>query len=460
MMTTLKNHPALAQMVSQFRDVARFDHSVSVPELGSLFYFNEANALGQMQQGIANIYQSPFAYLTTNGTTSLNVLALMAVAQPGDTVLCQRDSHVSIFAPMILTGLEPVYVEPTFDPGLGINLGVTSTQLQQALRANPEVKAVFLTYPNYFGIATDINACARIVAQRNIPLIIDSAHGAHFGFHPGFPLPAHQTNAAIVTQSTHKTCTALSQGSLALFNDLSLVSRFYELVNQLGFISTSFSYIILASVVMAVLQLHEHGSDLLEHALGVAGKVRQGINDIEGLFCFGLESRRAGFVAFDPLRVTVDVSRLGVTGFAVEQLLIDEFQIYPEMATLQHVLFLFTHADDMAGGQRVIQSLQQIAGRFNIVESLPTPPSPPTPPQHYPPRPVFFHRQKQAVPVSKSIGATSAETIACYPPGSAVIVAGEEITPEIIAFLTETRRRGGVLKGASDPNFQTIKVLA
>jgi len=210
MIATINKHPDLLQMVSKFQDVARFDHSVSVPELGSLFYFNEGDALGQMQQGIANIYQSPFAYLTTNGTTSLNVLALLSLTRPGDTVLCQRDSHVSVFAPMIQADLRPVYVEPVYDTDLGLSLGVTPEQLDQALKANPEVKAVFLTYPNYFGIATDIEACAQVVARQGTHLIIDAAHGAHFGFHPALPRPAQDTTAAIVTQSTHKTCSALN----------------------------------------------------------------------------------------------------------------------------------------------------------------------------------------------------------------------------------------------------------
>lgn len=455
-----KTPSTLREMAAHFENIARFDHSVSVPELGSLFRFDANSALGQMQQGVAETYQVPFAYLTTNGTTSLNVLALMAVTRPGDAVLCQRDSHVSVFAPMIHTGLRPVYIEPAYEARLGINLGVTPARLQRALKETPDIKAVFLTYPNYFGVAADIHACANIVARYNLPLIVDAAHGAHFGFHPALPLPAQATSAAIVTQSTHKTCAALSQGSLALFNDAARVDRFYELVNHLGFISTSFSYIILASVVMAVLQLHEQGRNLLEKAINVAYEVRRQVNQIDGLFCFGAEHHQEGFIAFDPLRVTVDVSRTGLTGFAIEKILIEEFRIYPEMATLQNVLFLFTMADDMSSGRRVVEALQTITRRQPLVEPRPLPPLPSTPRQLLPPRPVFFHPLKRSVPIHDSIGCVSAETIACYPPGSAIIVAGEEITPGVIAFLEETHHRGGTLKGATDPHFKTVQIIA
>lgn len=459
MLKTYPLPPDLLEMAAQFQGIARFDHSVSVPELGSLFRFDETNALGQMQKGVAGIYDVPFAYPITNGTTSLNVLALLTVARPGDTILCQRDSHVSIFAAMIHAGLRPVYVEPVYDSQLGINLGITPAQLHQALRNTPEAKAVFLTYPNYFGIAADLNACANVVAQRHLPLIVDAAHGSHFGFHPALPLPAQETTAAIVTLSTHKTCLALSQGSLALFNDTSLIPHFYEAVNQLGFISTSFSYVILASVVLAVWQLHEQGQPLLGQAIEAAEFVRTRVNQIEGLSCFGAESRQDGFVGFDPLRVTVDVSRLGLTGFTVEEQLIEEFGLYPEMATLQNVLFLFTMADDRSSAHRVVNALQALARRCSIGEPQPSLPVPPTPPQALPPRPAFFHPYKRPVPIYDSIGSVSAETIACYPPGSAIIVAGEIITPEVITYLEEIHRRGGVLKGASDPTFQTIQII-
>ena len=45
------NIPAsLRDMITHFQQVARFDHSVSVPELGSLFQFDETKALGRDAQ--------------------------------------------------------------------------------------------------------------------------------------------------------------------------------------------------------------------------------------------------------------------------------------------------------------------------------------------------------------------------------------------------------------------------
>lgn len=44
--------------------------------------------------------------------------------------------------------------------------------------------------------------------------MVDEAHGAHFGLHPGFPPSAMQQGADVAVQSTHKTLGALGQASM------------------------------------------------------------------------------------------------------------------------------------------------------------------------------------------------------------------------------------------------------
>lgn len=448
-------------MVEALSRAAQYDHSVSVPQLGSVFRYDPSSPLGADQQLIAEVYNVPFAWPSTNGTTALNVMALMTLAGPGDKVLYQRDSHVSVFAPTIHLGLQPVYIQPAFDRQLGISLGVTAEQIRQQLDLHPDIRAVFLTYPNYFGIATDIYSCAELLRERNIPLIIDSAHGSHFRFHPRLPLSAEATGAQIVTQSTHKTCIALSQGSLALFNDLGIVERFYEVVNHLGFVSTSFSYLILQSTILSIVQLYSQGEALLGTALEASDWVRHEINSIDGLWSFGQEvaGTRPGFKTLDPLRVTVDVSQLGVTGFEFEEQLIEQFNIYPEMATLQHVLFLFTLADNRQAGEQVVGALRELVAKTQQRQPIALLALPDIPRQICLPREVFFGQKRRRLPVAEALGLPSAETIATYPPGSAIVVAGEEITGEVVEFLQRSRSCGGVLKGASDPSFSTVLVM-
>lgn len=440
--------------------VARLDHSVSVPSWGTLFRFEPNSPLGKAQINVANIYGVPFAYPSTNGTTVLNVMALLCLSNPGDTVLIQRDSHVSVLAPIIHAGLRPVYVTPRYSPNLGVTMGVTATELRQALDDHPEVKVVFLTYPNYFGIATDIVALAEVAATKKIPLIVDSAHASHWAFHPKFPLRAEQAGANIVTYSTHKTCPALGQGSLALFNDESLIPRLYEVVNNLGFVSTSFSSVILTSLFNGVGLLYENGEAILSELMEMADWARYQINLIQGLHSFGSEEFQPGFSGFDPLRLTVDVSGIGFTGYQIEDLLIDEYGYYPEMATLQNVLFLITTGIGWVEIKRLVKLLRKIVENPRASNRLPTIPQPNLPRQIKLPRVAFYCRNRQTLDVNDSIGRVSAETISAYPPGSAVIVAGEEITEEVVEYLKAVRVSGGVLKGATDKEFNKIQVLS
>ncbi len=441
------------------RAIARYDHSVAVPALGSLFRYEARTALGQAQDTLAAIYGVPFAYPSTNGTTMLNVLALMAVAWPGEAVLIQRDAHVSVFAPLIHLGLRPVYVAPRYDRERGVPMGVTPTQIAEALDAHPEVRAIFLTYPNYFGIASDLDGCAAVARARGVPLIVDAAHGAHLAFHPALPTPAECLGAAIVTQSTHKTCGALGQGSLALFNDPALIERFYEVVNHLGFVSTSFSSILLASVCQSVRALHATGREVIGERLAMAAWAREEINAIDGLACFGPEARQEGFVALDPLRLTVNVAHLGCTGFAVERALYDHWH-YPVFATLDNVLFIVTLGTAWEEVVGLVAALREIAPTLRATRRDVALPFPAQPHQMLGPRAVFFSRDRRRVPVAEAVGKVAAETIATYPPGAAVIVAGEEVTAEAVAFLRAVRSHGGVLKGAADPDLATMTVLA
>lgn len=458
MTSTLTDTPWLETIEQDFREIARYDHSVAVPNLGTLFRYDPDTAIGQAQRHLAEIYGVPFAYPSTNGTSMLNVLALMTVVQRGETVLIQRDSHVSVFAPLIHLGVRPVYVTPRYAPEVGVSLGITPAQLHHSLADHPETRAIFLTYPNYFGIATDLHGCAAVARRYGIPLIVDAAHGAHLAFHPDLPTPAEATGAAIVTQSTHKTCGALGQSSVALINDERLVERWYEAVNHLGFVSTSFSSIILMSLFQSVQALEERGQEVIGERLVMAAWARAAINAIDGLHCFGSEAYQDGFIGFDPLRITVNVAQLGCTGFVVERAL-HRFGHYPEFATLDNVLFLVTIGTGWEEIEHLVGVLRTIAAAPRAVRSAAALSFPAQARQVRDPRDSFFSQHRRRVPVNEAIGKVSAETIATYPPGAAVIVAGEEVTGEIVAFLLAVRGDGGVLKGASDPDLATMLVL-
>jgi lysine decarboxylase len=70
-----------------------------------------------------------------------------------------------------------------------------------------------------------------------------------------------------------------------------------------------------------------------------------------------------------------------------------------------------------------------------------------------------FLGPSDVVAVDDSIGRVSAEAIAGYPPGIPVLLPGERITDDVIAYLRSLKSVGARLHGASDPDFNTICVM-
>ena len=95
-----------------------------------------------------------------------------------------------------------------------MSMGISPAAVEKVLIENPDVKAVVITYPNYYGIASDIKQIADIVHRYNKILIVDEAHGSHFLLNENLPIPALEAGADIVFQSIHKTLPSFTQSSM------------------------------------------------------------------------------------------------------------------------------------------------------------------------------------------------------------------------------------------------------
>ncbi len=435
------------------------DHSTSVAELGSLFEWEGDKPVQVLKRQLAQAYGSVWSFPSTNGTTILNILALLSACPYGGRVLVTRDAHVSVTAGMIHGDLQPVYLVPEYDAELGISLGPTLAAFKDKISKEP-VQCVFLTSPNYFGITGELREIIALAHQHGIPVVVDAAHAPHYHFCRALPAGAEDLGADLVCQSTHKVGSALSQASLLLIGRESFIPRIYEHVNDLGFVSTSFSYPILASLELSVRQLVEEGEFLWSRTIERAETFRQAARLIPGIFCFGRErAGNGGFEAFDPTRVTLDVAGTGLTGFQFRERMLQE-HVYPEMATLHQVLFLFTPGtseSDMRKLLQVVRSVAQAGGRMALSKTMQAPP--PLPRIAVSPRTAKF-APKTVVSIREAAGRISGETVATYPPGVPVLAAGEVISSEAIEYLLCMREHGADLKGASDPLFRNMRVLS
>lgn len=441
------------------RVIGWFDDSISNPHLGSIFDRTREDPLNDMLKNIAHAYGVEATFAGTTGTTGLNAPAVMTLAGEGQKIGIARDCHVSVIGGLYLSGAEPIYIVPPFDPDRGVLVPPSPSEVTRFLDKHPDVVAIVLTMPTYHGLMGDIAAIVEECHQRNVRVMVDGAHGPHFHFlrESGFPMPAEDAGADLVTQSTHKVLSALNQGSLLHFNNTELIPR-YEEFQSMGFQSTSFSYPILLSIEHAIQQMVTEGPAMWLTAVKRAARFRDGASRIHGVQVLDeevIDGERV--LGLDPTRVTINVRGSGYTGYHVaDELLARELIV--EMATPDVVLFFVSPSVTSGMVEDTLQAMEEVlrARRDNIAEVF----EPPILPERVlTPRRAAMLTDRERIPTDEAAGRISAETIGCYPPGQAIFVAGERITLEGIDYLQRAVDAGGHLKRIQDDHFQTIAVV-
>jgi arginine decarboxylase len=436
--------------------------SVSIDGLTSVFDGQQNAPLERAQESIANIYGVKQAFVMPNGMLQANIVAMSAVAKPRNTILMQRDSHDSVYAAVIHLGLFPIFIDPEYLPECDVVTCITPTKLEQTLRENPEIKVVFLTSPNHFGIAGDLPRLIRIAHEYGTAVIVDSTQCAYSHFDQQAPtsLAPEGVGADVIIQSTHKMLTTFSQVSLLLINNDKLIEPIREAINTIG-IRTSFSYPLLLSVTTALSQMSAQGQSLIAEAMKLSESVRSKINRIPGLYCMGQEILQLNrdVHALDPLRLTVNVSGWHVTGYQVERDLYAR-GLYPELATLDNIQFMLTPFDDMRQGQRIIDGLYELrrevkaSDRSQRIQMLNIDRV-----QICTPREAFYHPQKRSVFWQAAVGKVSCENVSADSAGSPVLVMGERVTQQVVDYFSAVKIQGGRLKGLTNVDREEIKVI-
>jgi len=410
---------------------------------------------------LADAYGAEESFFLVNGSTVGNQAALMAVGGPGKKILIARNSHRSVVGGLILNGSIPVYLPVNVDPELGITTSVSPEVLREYLEKN-DVDAVFLTNPNYYGVSGNIRELVDIVHEHGLPIVVDEAHGAHFHFHQALPLSAVDAGADLVVQSTHKTLSSMTQSSWMHMNgDLVDVELLKAALRTLQ--SSSPNYVLMASLDVARMQMATEGAELLSSALNVAQYLREAINEIPGLQCFGRERvGKYGIFDVDLTKITITVLGLGLTGYKVEQLLNDELGVEVELSDPNNILAFVTIGDDYDNADKLIKAMSNLSERFfgklPPLETAAVHTFPVLPEVVLTPREAFF-AEKKVVPFREAVGAISAESVVLYPPGIPVIAPGERITEESFDYVMKRKEEGAEVQGTADPELEFIQVL-
>ena len=411
----------------------------------------------------AETYGADAAYFMVNGTTGAIHTMLMAALAPGDVLLVPRNAHRSVVGAMILTGVRPVWLQPEIDTRLGIAMGISLGAVKDAVRKHPEARAALLVYPTYYGVAAELAAIAEFLHAHDMLLLTDAAHGPHFAFSDALPPSAMTAGADLSAESTHKLLGSLTQTSMLLARGGRVPAERIRAASGI-MQSTSPNEVLLASLDTARAQMAEEGRGRLASAIRLAGELRRRINEIEGLWSFGPEYMgTAGAAALDPTKITVQVTGLGMTGFAAEEEL-RRRGIACELADARNVLFLLSYADGEREAELLLAALRSMAQRnASVCTSRGSETAflalPPLPQMALSPRDAYFARSER-IAAESAAERTAAETIMFYPPGIPVLVPGDVIDRETLRYLRAMRAVGAHVVGAADMSLRTVAVIA
>ncbi|HHW98136.1 MAG TPA: aminotransferase class I/II-fold pyridoxal phosphate-dependent enzyme [Firmicutes bacterium] len=436
-----------------------FGHDLTImPDMDSIY--KPHGVIAEAQRLAADAFKAEHAFFMVNGTTSAIQGMLMAALDPGDKVIVPRNVHKSIVSGLILSGAEPIYVQPPVDDYLGVVRGMTADIVRQALRQYPETKAIFTINTTYYGMSPELEAICEIAHEHGIPVLVDEAHGAHLAFHPLLPPAGMEVGADAVASSTHKLAGSLTQSSMLLTRGPHMDPL--EVKSTLNLTqTTSPSYLLLASLDAARQHMFFHGEELLTEAMNLANWARHEINwNIPGLYVYGNDMvGMPGCPAYDPTKLVISVRALGVSGFEVERILRQGFHIQVDLSDLYNVLAVVTIGDTKETVRALVEALRQIASRFKPrdvrEEKIELPPIPSL---AYLPREAYYSETRK-IPLVQAAGRIVAEMLMAYPPGIPLIAPGEILTQDIIDYVLSIKEQDAHIYGTEDPTAEFIRVI-
>ena len=403
----------------------------------------------------ATLWGADYARFSTGGSTHANQAIIFALGKPGDKVAVSRTAHRSVLSALVLAGLEPIWMTPEIDEKTGVPTGIPVSELNAALTENPI--AVLLTEPGYLGTISDLPALISTAHKQKVPVILDAAWGGHFGFHPQLPQHAFQLGADALITSTHKALPGYSASALLLarteFLSAERLEQSFETTH-----TTSPAGAPLASIDGVRALLQTRGEELIGELLSNIHRFKEMVQAEFALPVFLFESDFPNG-RFDISKIVLRVQQLGASGVDIEEDL-QAGGIRVEMADRDTIVFLGTIADSAADFDHLADVLIPILKKRQEQrrESATALSWSVIPQRGISMRDAYFAKTEM-VEAKMAIGRISADLIAPYPPGVAVVAPGEILTEQIVSGLSASRKAGVRIAYATDSTLEKYRVV-
>lgn len=397
----------------------------------------------------SEVFKSDKTFYLVNGSTCGIEAAIMASANPKEKIILNRDCHQSAINSCIIGDIDPIYVNPSINKDSNTLSGVSFNDVKRVIDSNLDAKAVFLTYPTYFGDVFDLKSICSYAHEKGMTVIIDEAHGAHLGLSEKLPETALSQGADIVIQSTHKTLPSFTQSSMIHIKgnriDINKLTNMLRITE-----SSSPSYLLMASLDIAVDIYEKNGFDLMDKLLSNIDEFKSELYKLKNIKVD--ESK-------DYTKIFLNTKKLGITGHELENILRENYNIQVELSNYYGVLLIATIGnteDEFLKLKNALFEIDKIYKKEDYLKNVSYPVK--LPKKILSPREAFY-MDKKNVKIENSIGKISGEYIIPYPPGVSLVSPGEEITKEVIDYIIECKSKGMNVNGVKDSELRFIQVI-
>lgn len=417
-------HKGRVEAFSSKRDLS-LDIGFDVTELPGLDDLSRPEGiLLQLEERLAKLFGARESFISVNGASACLMASLMAAASLGKRILVPANLHRSAVSGLALSGLEPVWYQPQWNSDFGFFEEVSPAAIEKALKENA-VSALLLVSPTYQGAMSDVAAISSLCRKHNVLLLVDEAHGAHLLCDEILPSSAMMW-ADIVVHSMHKTLPGLTQtGVLHIGNHSPFaLNNLRSLLTMVQ--SSSPSYPLMVSIEGIVDYLEtDAGIAKLWSATELSEKLRNGAERAERYEIYEPRNGEPWHVLIRPKFETDFQRELQSRGVGIEAMF------------GRAALFLMGTGNNFDDLFLTVGALRDISeGATSAGSNVQKLDAPPLFKQAMSPAAVL-RLPSDVVRIENALGRVSSECIAPCPPGTPVVVPGQFIEKESLAYLLQ-----------------------
>ncbi len=392
-----------------------------LPEIGSTLC--QSGLIANSQREFSEKFGAKGCYFGVNGASGLIQSAIIAMANPGETILMPRNVHISVIKTCAMQNINPIFFDVEFSKETGHYKPITKIWLENVFKKldfdKNKIVGVILVSPSYHGYAEDLDPLIDICHQKNLPVLVDEAHGSYFLFckNLNLPKPALSSNADLVVNSLHKSLNGLTQTAILWYKGNRINER--NLIKSIDLLqTTSPSSLLLSSCEESI-------KDWLNKKS--LSKYQKRILEAKNIYKKLIEKNIPLIETQDPLKIVLNTSKAGIDGFTADNFFYRNGLIaeLPEMMTLTFCLGFADQKDFLNLFEKLWNKLLLNSKKSNSLEVLQSPFELIQAPEIE--IGIAWRSETRSIPFSQSLNKISGDIICPYPPGIPLLVPGEKI---------------------------------